>query len=148
MLAENPSRRSLIDQVVSVALPESNNKDEVSAAVKAFMTANLPKELIELLEKIVLEPGTKFFGNRDLSNLLILTAIKADTTRVMDYVNRMNDYDAVDIANIAIGAALFEEAFAILKKFKFNVLAIQVLIEHLQVINVLSFHMHLNNHNI
>jgi len=132
VLAENTYRRSLIDQVVSVALPESNNKDEVSAAVKAFMTASLPKELIELLEKIVLEPGTKFFGNRDLSNLLILTAIKADTSRVMDYVNRMTEYDAVDIANIAIGAALFEEAFAILKKFKFNVLAIQVLIDHLK----------------
>jgi clathrin heavy chain len=134
VLAENPSRRNLIDQIVAVALPESHNSDEVSSTVKAFMAANLPKELIELLEKIVLETGTKFYGNRDLSNLLILTAIKADAGRVMEYVNRMDSYDAVDIANIAIGAGLFEEAFAILRKFKFHVLAVQVLLEHLKSI--------------
>lgn len=129
---ETPFRRSLIDQVVQVALPESNNPDEVSATVKAFMQANLPRELIELLEKIVLESGTKFAGNRDLSNLLILTAIKAEQGKVVEYINRLENYDGVDIANIAIGAGLFEEAFTIFKKFKYNVQAIQVLIEQMK----------------
>jgi clathrin heavy chain len=35
-------------------LPETKNADEVSVTVKAFMTAELPNELIELLERIVL----------------------------------------------------------------------------------------------
>lgn len=48
-------------QVVQVALPESNSPEEVSVAVKAFMNANLPKELMELLEKIVLEQGTRIW---------------------------------------------------------------------------------------
>ena len=56
VLAEdNPHRRQLIDQVVSTALPESKNPEQVSVTVKAFMTAEMPQELIELLEKIVLQ---------------------------------------------------------------------------------------------
>lgn len=64
--------------------------------------------------------------SRNLQNLLILTAIKADRTRVMEYINRLDNYDAPDIANIAIGSELFEEAFAIFKKFDVNTSAIQV----------------------
>nr|GMC59170.1 clathrin heavy chain 1 [Ipomoea batatas] len=89
---ENEFRRQLIDQVVSTALPESKSPEQVSAAVKAFMTADLPHELIELLEKIVLQ-NSAFSGNFNLQNLLILTAIKADPSRVMDYVNRLDNFD-------------------------------------------------------
>jgi len=64
--------------------------------------------------------------SRNLQNLLILTAIKADRTRVMEYINRLDNYDAPDIANIAISNELFEEAFAIFKKFDVNTSAIQV----------------------
>jgi len=126
----NEFKRSVIDQVVQTALPESKNPEEVSSTVKAFMTADLPNELIELLEKIVIE-GHEFAGNRNLQNLLILTAIKADRTRVMDYINRLDNFDAPDIANIAIGSGLFEEAFTIFKKFDHPVSAIQVLIDHI-----------------
>ncbi|KAG9348508.1 hypothetical protein JZ751_002244 [Albula glossodonta] len=116
LLESNPYRRSLIDQVVQTALSETQDPEEVSVTVKAFMTADLPNELIELLEKI---------------NLLILTAIKADRTRVMEYINRLDNYDAPDIANIAISNELFEEAFAIFRKFDVNTSAVQVLIEHI-----------------
>merc|ERR1711998_204693 len=99
---ENEYRRNVIDQVVSVALPESTSVDEVSATVKAFIKADLQKELIELLEKIVLH-NSDFSNNRNLQNLLILTAIKADKTRVMDYINRLDNYDGPEIAKIALG---------------------------------------------
>uniref|UniRef100_A0A3Q3KLY7 Clathrin heavy chain n=1 Tax=Monopterus albus TaxID=43700 RepID=A0A3Q3KLY7_MONAL len=126
----NPYRRQLIDQVVQTALSETQDPEEVSITVKAFMTADLPNELIELLEKIVLD-NSVFSEHRNLQNLLILTAIKADRTRVMEYINRLDNYDAPDIANIAISNELFEEAFAIFKKFDVNTSAIQVLIEHI-----------------
>ncbi|XP_023236674.1 clathrin heavy chain 1 [Centruroides sculpturatus] len=51
----NPYRRQLIDQVVQTALSETQDPEDISVTVKAFMTADLPNELIELLEKIVLE---------------------------------------------------------------------------------------------
>ena len=44
----------------------------------------------------------------------------------MEYINRLDNYDAPDIANIAIGSELYEEAFAIFKKFEVNTSAIQV----------------------
>ena len=43
------------------------------------MSADLPQELIELLERIVLQ-GSDFSENKNLQNLLILTAIKVTTT--------------------------------------------------------------------
>ena len=59
----NQYRRQLIDQVVQTALGEAQDPDEISVAVKAFMAADLPNELIELLEKIVLE-GSMFSDHR------------------------------------------------------------------------------------
>ncbi|XP_037543645.1 clathrin heavy chain 1 [Nematolebias whitei] len=130
LLESNPFRRPLIDQVVQTALSETQDPEEVSVTVKAFMTADLPNELIELLEKIVLD-NSVFSEHRNLQNLLILTAIKADHTRVMEYISRLDNYDAPDIANIAISNELYEEAFAIFKKFDVNTSAVQVLIEHI-----------------
>ena len=52
---DNEFRRPLIDQVVQTALSETSDPDDISVTVKAFMTADLPNELIELLEKIVLD---------------------------------------------------------------------------------------------
>jgi clathrin heavy chain len=50
----------------------------------------------------------------------------------MDYINRLENYDAPDIANIAISNQLYEEAFSIYKKFEVNTSAIQVLIDHIK----------------
>ena len=46
---------SMFFQVVQTALSETQDPEDISVTVKAFMTADLPNELIELLEKIVLE---------------------------------------------------------------------------------------------
>lgn len=129
---ENKYRRQLIDQVVQTALSETQDPEDVSVTVKAFMSADLPNELIELLEKIVLDENSIFRDHRNLQNLLILTAVKSDTTRVMEYINRLDNYDAPDIANICITNELFEEAFAIFKKFDVNSSAVEVLINHVR----------------
>ncbi|MEQ2177700.1 hypothetical protein GOODEAATRI_006322 [Goodea atripinnis] len=94
-------------KVVQTALSETQDPEEVSVTVKAFMTADLPNELIELLERIVLDSSV--FSE-----------------------HRLDNYDAPDIANIAVSNELFEEAFAIFKKFDVNTSAIQVLIEHIR----------------
>ncbi|KAK7204827.1 armadillo-type protein [Myxozyma melibiosi] len=126
----NIHRRQLVDQVVATAVPESSSPDDVSVAVQAFMSADLPIELIELLEKIVLEPSP-FNDNTNLQNLLILTAIKADKAKVMDYIHRLDSYDADDIAQIAIDSGLHEEGFEIYKKQKNHQAAIGVLVDHI-----------------
>nr|PNR52339.1 hypothetical protein PHYPA_008713 [Physcomitrium patens] len=130
---ENPFRRQLIDQVVSTALPESKSPEQVSVTVKAFMSANLPNELIELLEKIVLQ-NTAFSSNPNLQNLLILTAVKTEKSRVMDYIHRLENFDGPAVGEIAVGAQLYEEAFMIFKKFNLNVQAVNVLLDNLHSI--------------
>jgi clathrin heavy chain len=115
---EPPSKRYLLDQVVQTALPEARNPDEVSTTVKAFMECDMPEELIELLERIVLQ-GSEFSNNRNLQNLLILTAIRAAKDKVMEYINRLDNFEGPDIAKIAASDAngLYEEAFTIYVKF-------------------------------
>lgn len=44
----------MIEQIVQSALPDSKSVDEVSSTVKAFVDADIPTELLSLLEKIVL----------------------------------------------------------------------------------------------
>ncbi|KAI0987660.1 hypothetical protein GJ496_003725 [Pomphorhynchus laevis] len=131
---DNEFRKNVIDQIVQTALPETQDSEEISITVKAFMTADLPHHLIELLEKIILE-NTVFSQQRNLQNLLILTAIKTSPQRVMDYIDKLDNYDAPDIANIAIQNKLYDEAFAIFKRFSVNTSAIQVLIDNLDNIN-------------
>ncbi|KAM9194420.1 LOW QUALITY PROTEIN: clathrin heavy chain 2 [Dugong dugon] len=123
----NPCRR-LIDQVVQTALSETQDPEEISVTVKAFITADLPNQLIELLEKIVLD-NFVFSEHGNLQNLLILTATKADHTQD----NHLDNYDAPDIESIAISSAVYEEAFTIFCKFGMNTSAVQVLIKHIGI---------------
>ncbi|KAI9890023.1 MAG: hypothetical protein M1814_004539 [Vezdaea aestivalis] len=125
----NDHRRSLVDQVNATAVPESTEPDKVSVAVSAFVKADLPAELIELLEKIVLEPSP-FSDNENLQNLLILTATKSDKAKVMDYIHQLSNYNAEDIAGICVEAGLHEEAFEVYKKTDSHAEAANVLIEH------------------
>jgi len=63
--------------VVQTAMSETQDRHDISSTVKAFMAADLFNELIELLEKVVLEPGA-LSADQNLQNLLILTAIKVE----------------------------------------------------------------------
>jgi clathrin heavy chain len=138
---EPPSRRYLLDQVVQTALPETKNPDEVSTTVRAFMECDLPGELIELLERIVLQ-GSDFAKHKSLQNLLILTAIRGGyKEKVMEYINRLDNFDGPDIAKIAASEEyeLYEEALTIYIKFgkrtkgeeqvEHHIAAIQVIVE-------------------
>jgi len=73
---------------VATALPECTNPDDVSITVKAFLSADLLIELIELLEKIIIEP-LPFSDNKNLQNLLLLTAIHSDKGKVVGYINKL-----------------------------------------------------------
>nr|CAG8563230.1 8822_t:CDS:10 [Entrophospora candida] len=128
--SNNMHRRTLIEQVNAVALPETTDPEDVSVTVKAFMAADLPLELIGLLEKLIFE-NTAFSDQKTLQNLLILTAIRADKAKVMDFVNKLNNFDAPEVADIAIKTNLYEEAFAIYKKHNDHANAISVLVEHI-----------------
>lgn len=133
---ENEHRRAVIDQVVVTALPEAKDPDQVSVTVKAFIKAELPNELIELLEKIVLH-NSEFAAQPKLQNLLIVTAIRSDKDRVMDYINRLEHYDGLQIAKIALEEkhGLYEEAFTIYKKQDMKEEAMEVLLDKMGDLN-------------
>ncbi|OBT74922.1 clathrin, heavy polypeptide [Pseudogymnoascus sp. 05NY08] len=126
----NNHRRSLVDQVISTAVPESKEPEKVSVAVSSFLKNDLPVELIELLEKIVLEPSP-FSDNGSLQNLLIFTATKADKSKVMDYIHQLNEYTTTEVADICIEVGLYEEAFEVYKKIDDHPKAVNVLVEHI-----------------
>ena len=129
--ADNAHRKQLIDQVASTVLPESKNPEQVSVTVKGFMTAELKIELIKLLEKIVLQ-NSAFSNNANLQNLLILTAMKSDASRVMDYIPQLDQFDGRLVGELAAGTGLYEEAFAIFRKFQVPEAAMNVLTYNLK----------------
>ncbi|KAK4985810.1 Clathrin heavy chain [Elasticomyces elasticus] len=126
----NIHRRSLVDQVISTAVPESQDPEKVSVAVKAFIGADMPTELIELLEKIILEPSS-FSDNATLQNLLMLTAAKSDRGRLMGYIQQLSAYSPEDIAQQCIELGMYEEAFEIYKKDNNHLAATGVLVDHI-----------------
>ena len=130
----NTHRRQVIDQITSTAVPESTDPDRVSVAVKAFLEADLPTELIDLLEKIILEPSS-FSDNANLQNLLMFTAAKADKGRLMDYIHQLNGYNPDEIAGTCISVGLYEEAFEIYKKYNNHTAATDVLVSHMVAID-------------
>ncbi len=77
--------------------------------------------------------NSDFAKYKKLQNLLIITAIKSEQSRVMDYINRLDNYDAIEIAKIAMDPKykLFEEAFTIYKKQNMHSEALDILIENL-----------------
>lgn len=129
--SSNEFRDQLIDQVVATVLPECQNSDEISVVVKSFMEADLPYHLIELLEKIVLDSDTMFCDNRNLQNLLIVTAIRFSPSKVAPYLSRLSNYDSNEVALVAIDKGLFEEAFQIYVRFSFHLKALDVLFENI-----------------
>lgn len=127
---DNMHRRQVVDHIIGTAVPESDSPENVSVAVKAFMAADLPSELIELLEKIILEPSP-FSENANLQNLLVLTAIKADKSRVSDYIERLEHFDVDDIAQISIENGLYEEALQVYQKHERHSDALNVLVDNI-----------------
>lgn len=77
---DNQYRRPLIDQVIQTALAETQDPEEISVTVKAFMTADLPNNLIELLEKIVID-NSVFSEHR----FVFITFTKSDHTYLCLY---------------------------------------------------------------
>lgn len=126
----NEHRNKIVEQVVQSALPQSNSADDVAAAVKAFIAADLSEGLLELLDQVVLH-HPEFTSNSNLQTLLIFTAIKSDHTRVMDYVNRLDNYDAPKLAVRALECDLKEEAFAIYSKANLHEEAIGVMVTNI-----------------
>ncbi|BGP23725.1 Clathrin heavy chain [Rhodotorula toruloides] len=127
---DNLHKRQLIDQVVATAVPESTDPEDVSVTVKAFLSADLPSELIELLEKIVLDQSA-FSDNANLKKLLMLTAIRADKGRVMGYIDKVEGFDVQEIASIMIEHGLYEEAFTLYRKNGMHLEATNVLVEYI-----------------
>lgn len=127
----NPHRSDLLEQVINSAVLESQNAEDVSVAVKALITADLAKELLAVLEKI-LYGGTQFASNKNLQNLMLLTAIKTTPERVMDHLKRLNSYDGNEIGKTCVQSGLYEEAFIAYTKANNVSMAMTVLVESIK----------------
>lgn len=134
--ADNKRRSRVVDETVQTAIPECRDPEAVSSAVRAFMAANLPNELIQVLDRLVLQgtPGDGFSDNPNLQDLLMWTAIQTEPHKVMDLIHRLEHFNAAEMAQRCClpQYALYEEAFEILKKNQLHVEALDVLLVNLE----------------
>ncbi|KAI5956853.1 CHC1 [Candida jiufengensis] len=128
LTSDNIHRRQLVDQIISTGIPELDDPEPISITVKAFMDNELQEELMELLEKIILEPSA-FSENSSLQGLMILTAIKADSSKVSNYIEKLDKFDPNEIAPLCITNGLNEEAFEVYDKFQMRSEAMKVLVD-------------------
>eukprot|EP00184_Porphyridium_aerugineum_P006141 CAMPEP_0184699800 /NCGR_PEP_ID=MMETSP0313-20130426/5924_1 /TAXON_ID=2792 /ORGANISM="Porphyridium aerugineum, Strain SAG 1380-2" /LENGTH=1782 /DNA_ID=CAMNT_0027158925 /DNA_START=278 /DNA_END=5626 /DNA_ORIENTATION=+ len=132
----NVHMKKVVDQLIQSGLPSVNEPEKIGAAVRAFMNAELPDVLIEMLERLVLQSSNSVFSrNTNLQNLLILTTIRADKERAMEYIRRLDNYDAGDIAQLCVTAGMNEEAFTIYLRFEKYEEAIGVLLDQIKDFN-------------
>ncbi|CAM6083584.1 unnamed protein product [Calypogeia fissa] len=67
----------------------------------------------------------------------------------MDYVNRLDNFDGPAVGAIAVDAELFEEAFAIFKKFNLNVQAVNVLLDNIHnIVRAVEFASHVEEDEV
>ncbi|GAY40449.1 hypothetical protein CUMW_052030 [Citrus unshiu] len=99
----------------------------VEPLVEECEKRNRLRLLTQFLEHLVSE------GSQDV-HVHNALAIKADPSRVMDYVNRLDNFDGPAVGEVAVEAQLYEEAFAIFKKFNLNVQAVNVLLDNIRSI--------------
>lgn len=128
LVDQNSHRRPLLDSVISVGIPELTDPEPVSITVQAFMNNNIKLELIELLEKVILEPSP-FSDNSALQGLLMLSAIRYQPNKVSSYIDKLTHFDSDEIAPICIKNGLTEEAFDIYNKNQHFDKALKVLVE-------------------
>ncbi|KAJ9065474.1 Clathrin heavy chain [Entomophthora muscae] len=126
----NSYRAALLEQLTSSVIGEAQSAEEVSFAVKALMAANMPNELLVLLEKVMLELGM-FSDNPNLQNLMMITAINNCPSKVMGYAERLSNYVVADVAAAAVQQQQFEEAFFIYSKYGLSLDAVRVLLDHI-----------------
>ncbi|KVI04842.1 Armadillo-type fold [Cynara cardunculus var. scolymus] len=124
----NPGNAPL---VVGQLLDDECPEDFIKGLILSVRSLLPVEPLVDECEK---RCNSAFSGNFNLQNLLILTAIKADPSRVMDYINRLDNFDGPAVGEVAVEAQLYEEAFAIFKKFNLNVQAVNVLLDNIQSI--------------
>ncbi|KAK2963162.1 putative Clathrin heavy chain [Blattamonas nauphoetae] len=70
-------------------------------ANEEFINALLGMVKIKFLEVIVLRKS-EFASIKKLQNLLLITAIKAESPKVKDYICRLDNYDGEDVAKFAV----------------------------------------------
>jgi clathrin heavy chain len=53
----------------------------------------------------------------------------------VDYINRLDNFDGPIVGGIDVGVKLYEETIAMVKKFDFNVQAVNVLLDNIHSID-------------
>lgn len=129
--SDNSHRHQLVEAITSVGIMELKDPEPVSLTVQAFMNNGLTTELIELLEKIVLQPSP-FSDNTALQGLLFLSAIKYQQNKVRGYIEKLTKYDPNEIAPLCIEKSLNEEAFQIYDRHEMYSDALHVLINNVK----------------
>ncbi|GKE01692.1 clathrin heavy chain 1-like protein isoform X2, partial [Tanacetum coccineum] len=67
----------------------------------------------------------------------------------MDYINRLDHFDGPAVGEVAVEAQLYEEAFAIFKKFNLHVQGVNVLLDNIQSISrALEFAYHVEEDTV
>lgn len=150
------NHRDLLMQAIALNPPcalEKLDEEQVFVMVQSFVAiqgddAKIARYLLEVLEKVVLTPGSTFLRNTALQNLLIINAIKAqEYGKVSAYIKAKECfYDAdvvakacVDAANITQFEQLYEDAFEVYRRFNRLADGAKILLTYMSLEKAVAF---------
>ena len=103
------NRRAVIGSVVQTALPTKNPRDRLDHGQGLHVGRPTPTSSSSCSRRSYsAESGSESNSENNL--------LQTNKPRVMDYINRLNNYDISEIANITVGSELNEEALVLFEK--------------------------------
>ncbi|KAJ3432730.1 clathrin heavy chain [Anaeramoeba flamelloides] len=118
-----------ITNLIKEAIVSIENTDIIHLIIKSYMVKNAPNQMLIVLEHLVL--NNKFVSSYEsLHNLLILTAIKCKSSKILEYIKWTELCNWSDLANVALGYNLNEIAFQLYHKGSKYVKASDILLNY------------------
>ncbi|UKK01209.2 clathrin heavy chain [Theileria orientalis] len=111
---ESSQFTTVFDELLVMCI-DNCNSNEISVLIKFFLSQEMNKYLITLLEGLLLNQ-TEFSKNSNLQNLLLATTIKTNPAKLQDYLNKLNNYEVNSLAKLANELGLYYSSYQLYRK--------------------------------
>ncbi|BAM41108.1 clathrin heavy chain [Theileria orientalis strain Shintoku] len=112
--AESSQFTTVFDELLVMCI-DNCNSNEISVLIKFFLSQEMNKYLITLLEGLLLNQ-TEFSKNSNLQNLLLATTIKTNPAKLQEYLNKLNNYEVNSLAKLANELGLYHSSYQLYRK--------------------------------
>ncbi|EZG81077.1 putative clathrin heavy chain [Gregarina niphandrodes] len=139
--APEDHRRGVLDQLMATALMDANSPSEVWCAIEAINEAAAQRDLLEILERIVVHKSIpadmvdEFANLTSLQDKLIFTAMDVDQEKARYLITKLDNITPDHVAEAALNKGMEKDALAIYQKHGMSLKALNVMLLNLKEVD-------------